>query len=164
MKFLHHGIWLVIAALLQVTLLGGIEVFGISPNLFLVFTVVIGFLCGRLQGMVTGMVFGLVYDILVGRFIGTSMFSFLFIGYFSAVFSDRYYAQPSFYIFSLMAAAATLIAGVVYLVPNSVVYNASILLTVFRIIIPECIYNGLLIIPVVFLANRTLALCGIRKI
>lgn len=164
MKILHHGIWLLLAVFLQVTLLEGIAVFGISPNMFLVFTVVIGFLCGRFQGMMTGMVFGLVYDVLIGRFIGTSMLSFLFIGYFSAVFSDRFYSQPDFYVFSGMAVAATFIAGIVYLVPNSVVYNTNIFTAIFRIILPESIYNAILIIPAVVLINKTLTLCGIRKI
>lgn len=163
MKFLHHGIWLLIAALLQVTLLESIAVLGVSPNLFLIFTVLIGFLCGRLQGIVAGMIFGLVYDIIIGRFIGTSMLSFLIIGYFSAVFSDRYYAQPSLYIFSLMAVAATFIEGIIYLVPNSIVYNTNIFKALFKLILPGSIYNGLLIIPVTFIINKTLDLCGIRK-
>lgn len=164
MKVLHHGIWLAAAVLLQVTLLNAIAVFGISPNIFLVFTVLIGFLCGRFQGMVTGMIFGLVFDLCVGRFIGTSMLSFMFIGYFSAVFSDRYYAHPPFYIFCLIAAAAALIAGVVYLVPNMLIYDAGVIKSLIRIVIPECLYNALLIIPMVPMVDKTLALCGIRKI
>lgn len=162
MKLLHHGIYLLLAAILQVTWLAGLSVFGVSPNLFLVIVVVIGFMCGRIQGVFTGVVFGLVFDILVGRFIGTNMLSFLIIGYLSAMVSDRFYSMPSFYVFMLMAAAATVISGLFYAVVCFAVYHVGVV-TALKTTLIECIYNSILILPVIPLVKRTLPLVRTGK-
>ena len=100
MKLLHHVVWLILIAILQPALINALSVFGVNGNVFLLFIVLIGFFCGRMQGMLCGILFGLVYDIYVGRFIGTDMLIYLFIGYFSAVVSDRFYGRPNIYVFS----------------------------------------------------------------
>lgn len=157
MKLLHHGIYLLIAAVLQVTWLSGISVFGVTPNIFPVLVMVIGFMCGRIQGIFTGLVYGLVFDILVGRFIGTNMLSFIIIGYASAVISDRFYSMPPFYVFMLMGAAAAAIYGMFYAVLCIAQYSASVI-GIVRIILIECAYSSILAVPVAYLLKRTLAL------
>lgn len=162
MKLLHHGIYLLLAAILQVTWLAELSVFGVSPNLFLVIVVAIGFMCGRIQGVFTGMVFGLVFDILVGRFIGINMLCFLVIGYLAAMISDRFYSMPSFYVFMLMAAAATVISGLFYAVVCFAVYHIGVG-AVLKTILIECAYNSILILPVILLVKRTLPLVRAGK-
>lgn len=164
MKVLHHGAWLILSVILQATLLSAIAIFGISPNIFLVSVVLIGFLCGRYQGMICGMVFGFCYDILVGRFIGVSMLEFMLIGYFSAVFSDKYYKEPPMYVLSVIVLCASCIAGIFCFFINTLFYDAGLIYSCFRIVLPESVYSALLTFPIGYLMKKTLSLCGMNKI
>lgn len=140
----------------------GIEVFGVEPNLFLAVVVVIGFMCGRIQGLFAGLAYGLIFDITVGRFIGTSVIAFMLIGYLAAVVSDRFYSMPAFYIFSLMAAAATVLFGLFYSVISCTVYGGGVM-QLLATTLKSCIYNAVIIIPVMLLMRKTLSLCSDRK-
>lgn len=162
MKLLHHGIYLVLAAILQVTLIDGLSVFGAAPNLFLIIVVIIGFMCGRIQGMFTGIVFGFVFDILVGRFLGLNMLCFMIIGYLSAMASDRFYVAPSLYVFMLYTAAATALSGLFYAVPCIAVYHSGIL-SLVKITLIECVYNSIVALPLTLILKRTLPLVHAGK-
>lgn len=165
MKILHHGAWLVLAVILQTLILNNISFFGVHADLFLVLAASIGFLCGRVQGTVCGIIFGLIYDFFVGRIIGIDMAAFALIGFFSAVVSDRYYNNPSFYVFMLLGAAATVAAELLYMIPYIAVIGGGIKITsVIRTIGIEAVLNGILILPLIWCIKKTMELFKIKNI
>ncbi|HIV85274.1 MAG TPA: rod shape-determining protein MreD [Candidatus Monoglobus merdigallinarum] len=164
MKILHHGLWLIIIIILQSAIINDLTVFGVSANLFLVFTALIGFLCGRVQGTVCGIVFGLVYDIYVGSFIGVSALSFAVVGYFSAVLSDRFYGGPGFYVFMCLGAAAVAVNECICLIPYSVsIQNVASLGSAVRNIGINALLSAVLILPMLWLVNRTLNIFKLKN-
>ena len=164
MKLLHHVVWLILIAILQPALINALSVFGVNGNVFLLFIVLIGFFCGRMQGMLCGILFGLVYDIYVGRFIGTDMLIYLFIGYFSAVVSDSFYGRPNIYVFSAMAAGATIAAEIIYLIPYSMFCEGSFVwISAVRIIFIETVLNAVLVLPMLWFIEKTLVWFKIKK-
>lgn len=165
MKLLHHVLWFIAIILLQVTLVNAIAIFGISPNLFLIYVVLIGFFCGRMRGMVCGMVFGLAFDIVIGRLIGTNMLVYMFLGYFAAKFSDRFYVAPNVLLFAAMVFVATIISDLVYLLPYSLEFSGVKLGTeILRTILPEGLFSGVLTIIIVPILKMTLTGFRLTKI
>lgn len=157
MKLLHHVIWLIVITILQVTLVNAIAIFGVRPNLFLIYIVLVGFLCGRMRGMAWGMVFGLACDIVIGRLIGTNMIIFMFLGYISAKFSDNFYVMPNLLVFAIMVVVATIVSGTIYLLPYSIEFNGvKISSEIFRTVLPESIYNGVIAIIILPILKMTL--------
>ncbi|MCR5610101.1 MAG: rod shape-determining protein MreD, partial [Lachnospiraceae bacterium] len=57
-KTLATVIIVLIAYLLQTTLIQGIALGGVMPNLILLVTAYVGYINGRVSGTITGMVFG----------------------------------------------------------------------------------------------------------
>ena len=54
----------------QATWMHHITVFGLMPNLIIIWVVFVGFLSGKEKGLITGLFVGLIQDILFGRLIG----------------------------------------------------------------------------------------------
>ena len=63
---------------------------GITPNLILMFSCIVGFMRGRRSGMLTGFFGGMLIDIMNGQIIGLTPLIFLFAGYFNGFFYKEY--------------------------------------------------------------------------
>ncbi len=145
MKYLFYGIWLIVLSVLQPTLMRDISVFGVAPNLFLCFVIVIGFLRGRNEGAVIGGIFGLMYDLLIGRLIGVNCLIYLYLGLGAGVLSQSFFSGGKKLFAVLSAAVATLIAALVYYVALRFSLGEVSFGTVFfRIGILEAIYNAVM--------------------
>ncbi len=163
MKALHNIIWLLIIVILQPILISSLRVFGVAADLFLCFAALNGFHSGRVQGAVWGMIFGLALDICVGRFVGANMIALALAGYLAAVFSDRFYGEPPFYVLMSMGAVEAVICSLVYLVPYSVAGDGIAPLAALRIFLVGAALNAVLILPVEWCFKRTLGLMKIQN-
>lgn len=70
----------VIAYVLQTTIISDFNILGVAPNLFLVTTCGIAFLFGSTIGGVVGFIFGLLFDLTYGRAFGLYAFLGMHIG------------------------------------------------------------------------------------
>lgn len=143
LNFIFYTVWLLILAVLQTTVAQWIGMFGISPNLFLVFIVSAAFLRGKAAGAVCGAVFGLVFDMLIGRLIGINALIFMYVGFFSGILCERFINGTG----SIMAAVAILalsaISGIIYYIAYSMVYgDIGFWRALIRVVIPEAIYTS----------------------
>jgi len=92
------------------------------------------------------------------------MLIYLFIGYFSAVVSDRFYGRPNIYVFSAMAAGATIAAEIIYLIPYSMFCEGSFVwISAVRIIFIETVLNAVLVLPMLWFIEKTLVWFKIKK-
>ena len=68
------------AFLLQCTVFNAVAIFGVTPNIVLVLTVIYSFFFEKLDGLVIGVIFGIIQDIFFGQVIGISALIYLLIG------------------------------------------------------------------------------------
>ena len=55
---------------LQSNFFSWFNIAGIKPNLFIIFTLIIGIFIGKLYGATMGIIFGLLLDIILGKALG----------------------------------------------------------------------------------------------
>ena len=85
--------FLLIAAafILQSSILTGLSLGGIVPNLLIILTSSFGIMRGRKEGMLVGFICGIFVDIFFGNFIGFYALVYTFIGYLNGIFSSMFY-------------------------------------------------------------------------
>ena len=76
--------------LIQVTFGNAIGIGGITPNLLIILPVLFGFFKGRNEGMLVGFLSGVMYDLFFSSLFGFSALVFVYIGYFSGFFYQKY--------------------------------------------------------------------------
>ncbi len=70
----------IIAFLLQCTVFNAVAVFGVTPNILLVLTIIYSFFFERIDGLIISVIFGIVQDLFFGQVIGISALIYLLIG------------------------------------------------------------------------------------
>ena len=164
MKVLHHGLWLLALVILQ-PIINSLSIFEITPCTFMLFGLLTGLLCGRIQGLACGFVFGLVYDLFIGRFVGVNAFIFMLLGYVGGVLSDRVYSLPYFLTLGVFVICATVLSEICYYIIYSMEYpGTGFWFTVYRTILPCCIYNTVVGLIMWKLMTKTLKLCRIKTV
>ena len=143
MQIVFYGIWLILLAVFQPTLVRELAIWGIAPNLFLCFIVMTGFFRGKTEGAVCGMIFGLVYDLMIGRIIGVSSLSYLYIGFAAGFLSERFFSGGKRLAGTVTVAAGTLAAALIYYLARLMVRgDIGFVTAIFRTAFPEAIYNA----------------------
>lgn len=143
MKILFYLLWLILLSILQPTFARGIAIWGIAPNLFLCFVVLIGCFRGASEGAVCGMVFGLVYDLLVGRMIGVSSLIYLYLGLGAGLLGAGFFSNGKQLAGCFGAVAGTIAAGLVYYMARTATGgDIGFVTAMFRISLIEALYNG----------------------
>ena len=60
----------IIIYLMQSNFFNWFNIAGVKPNLFIVFTLLIGIFIGKIYGASTGIIFGLLLDLFIGKALG----------------------------------------------------------------------------------------------
>ncbi len=108
MRFFWLGLFLLIANVLQTTLLPGFWPLGQGPDLILILVVFYAFLRGSREGARFGLVAGLLTDIVAGKYIGLNAGSKLLVGYLMGLFATKLYKE-NYFVPIMTIAGATLI-------------------------------------------------------
>ena len=88
---------LIVAFIVQGTVLSRLPVIGCAPNLILIITCTYGYCEGEIPGMTAGMFGGLLIDIFFGEVIGFNALVLVVAGYLSAIWKSWFYSDD-FYI------------------------------------------------------------------
>lgn len=144
MKATVHGIFLLLFSVLQATWLNAAQVFGVKPNLFLVYIVIVCFFCGKGEGAAIGAVFGLFLDIITGRLLGMNTVLGMMTGFFTAYLCERVFRTSNVLIVMLTAAAFTLLYETAYYAAAFIliIKNADFSYVMQHTILPETLYNA----------------------
>ncbi len=165
MQMVFCLVWLLILTILQSTVVREIDIWGIAPNLFLCFVVLLGFSRGRTEGAICGGVFGLVYDILIGRMIGINALCYLYLGFASGFLSERFFIGQKRMASMLTAVIGTILSGIVYYIARTTMHgDLGFLTAIFRIGLPEAIYNGCICFLLSFPVTGLMKLMRIKRI
>lgn len=155
MKVALHGGFLLLCSVLQATWLNYISVFDVKPNLFLVYIIVLSFFCTKMEGAVVGAIFGLVLDIIIGKIIGVNTVFSLLVGFTVALFCERIIRKNSVLITALSVMVITIVyESVYYLFAFLFAHGMGYWNALGGIILPECIFNAIVSIPVYYILRK----------
>lgn len=160
-RILVYTFVILLIATLQCTLLEYVRVFGVKPNLILIFTISVALLRGNVEGAAVGFFAGLSQDMLTGKVLGVYALLGLYLGLLIGSVNKRLYRENILVIifFSFVSTAAY----------EFVIYAAGVLLPALLsgapesayishalrgIILYEAIYNSVVAIFVYLLVIR----------
>ena len=122
-------------------------IYGVKPNLFIVFVLIIGLFMGRKYGLCFGIGIGLLIDFLIGRNIGVSSVMLGIVGLIGG-YIDKNFSKDSRIMFIAIVAITTIVFELgQYLVQSYILsYNLTDMNVFIKILSIEIIYNILLTI------------------
>lgn len=146
----------VVLVLLQICVTPMIKIWGINYNFALVCIVVFSCLCGGKTAIFNGAVLALIYDIYISKVPGTYFLIYFIIAVLVQTISKHMFNR-NFWISVLFVVISTLISELliywIFYAFNSMAYNS---LALSKIILPQCLINALLCIPVFWLFKSVL--------
>lgn len=100
-RFIISFISIIILYALQCTLFASaLSVAGITPNLILMFTCIVGYMRGRSSGIFTGFFSGLLVDIMAGKIIGFTALLYMLAGFLNGIFHKEYVKEQLIFRYS----------------------------------------------------------------
>ena len=119
---------------------------GVSPNLFIIFTIFIGLFLGKTTGFSLGIVFGLFLDFFIGKRIGLNAIMLSVAGLVGGIL-DKSFSKESRITFMTMTFAVTILCEIINYTLQIIILNVEPMFIRFmEITIIEAIYNAILII------------------
>ena len=131
---------------LQINLFSWFNIYGVSPNLFIILVLIIGLFIGKKVGLALGIVLGLYIDVVNGKIFGQVALMLGIVGLLGE-YLDKSFSKESRITLMLMVASTTIIYEVGIYIINIIKLNASIELALFlKIRAIETIYNTIITI------------------
>ncbi len=132
---------LILAILLQSTLLQSLALAGVVPNLTLALVAVMGYLRGRKFGVIVGFLTGLAIDVLFFPTVGVNSFLYMLIGYLAG-FCGRISFRSGFTCSFFLVGGADLIFGISFFILEFMLRGQTQFAWYFRrVILPEVCYT-----------------------
>ena len=140
MKNILTYVTLLLLIVLQSTILNGIEVLHIMPNIILVFVVCYSMYAEPVKAVIVSIVAGLVTDILQSHHVGLTALMLMFISLaLSVMCSD--YIRSNLFTVVIAVIASTLIFESVYGILVYVLFNKMTLGYMMKVVLLETVYN-----------------------
>lgn len=140
-------LWIVFLLILQIGLFSSLKLFGVKPDLLLIFVVLEGLYRGTVRGAQVGLLAGFMQGIISGRFLGMFALAKAISGYFAGLLTMKFFRE-SIYIPLLAVWTATIVHELVVWAilrifhPSGEAYG--FVASLFNIILPTAVYNTLL--------------------
>lgn len=147
-KIVITGILILFSFLLQTSVFSFFSLFGVVPNIILLFVISVALINGSMSAMIVGFLCGLLMDIMYGTTLGVYAFFYMCLGYVNGYFHILFFAEASFMPFILVFVNDCIYHILTYLVfffPQGK-WNFSFYL--WKNIIPELIYTTILTLVV----------------
>ncbi|MBE7011443.1 MAG: rod shape-determining protein MreD [Ruminococcaceae bacterium] len=144
MKGILHTVYLLIAIILSTTLFAAMDLFGVKPNMFIIYLVIAGFYVSQKEAIWLGMIYGLFYDIIVGHCLGLNGILFMFECFFTVLFCENMIRRSNVVISAIAIVWWTiLIEGI-----NALFSPVNGILHILYVIGIEAVYNSVLMLIV----------------
>ena len=131
---------------LQVNFFPFFTIFGISPNLLVIFILFVGLFTNQIVGMSFSVIFGLLIDFTYSKEIGVTAMMLCCIAYLASYF-DKNFSKDNKLTIIIMVMASTVIFEVGrYLIDSVIINYEREMIAFMKILIIEVIYNVLLTI------------------
>lgn len=132
---------IIVSFFLQCTVMKGIAIGSVSPNLLVVLCVSIGLMCGRSSGLFAGFFTGLLVDLFYSYYPGVHAAFYMYLGFASGFFYKIYY-EDDIKVPVLLAVAGDLAYNfLTYVCLFLLQGNTDLFFYLRRVILPEVIYT-----------------------
>jgi rod shape-determining protein MreD len=148
----------VIAVILQTLLVSQISVLGVTADLFLILTVIVGLALGSLEGAVFGFFAGIVHDTVYFQTLGIHALIFVLVGYFVGMFRARFQTVNLWAVFILTIVSSFAAQFTFGLLQYAMQPRVSFFTLVGTQMIPGAVFDALISVPVYILLVRVRAL------
>ncbi len=135
------GFLIILFFIIQTTLIQGLSLASITPNLLLILTFVSGFMRGKRSGLWVGFFAGLLIDMYYGQIIGHNALIYMYIGYLNGFFNKLFYDEDITLPLALICGSDFLYGFSVYVIRFLLRNRLDVSFYMTRIIVPELIYT-----------------------
>jgi len=152
MKIAIHFVFFLLFSAIQPTWLSNLKVFGVVPNIFLIYTVIISCYAERKEAAVIGAVSGYILDILIGKIWGLYSILGMILGFSIASFFDKLIGKRNLVMTFILVFLSTILVEFLYYLISA--NSMSISHAILMVILPECVYNLFASIPLFLLIKK----------
>ena len=156
MKILLKGAIIVVALLIQLTLINSITVLGLKPDLIMVVVVVFSLLKGEKEGAISGFASGLLQDIFSASLLGINALAKTVIGFTCGILKEEIFHEHILFIIPVITFIASFMQSIlIFLLLRAFGLEYNLAWSLKQIALPEALYSSLLS-PFIFLAINKL--------
>jgi len=159
MKILLKSAIIVVALLIQLTLINSITILGLKPDLIMIVVVVFSLMKGEKEGTISGFASGLLQDIFSIGLLGINAFAKTVIGFTCGLLKEKVFHEHILFLIPIITFIASLIQSIlIFLLLRAFGIEYSLAWSLKQVALPEALYSSLLS-PFIFLAiNKLLQL------
>ena len=133
---------------LQANFFSWFTIFGIKPNLFIIYILFIGLFGNRGMGITYGSITGIFLDLLFEEKIGVNLIALSLIGIIATIF-DKNFSKDSRITIMFMVFGTTIIFEIISYFTRYILYSVNVeVLNFIKILLVEIVYNILITIVV----------------
>jgi rod shape-determining protein MreD len=140
-KIIFYSLFIILFLLLQTTLMKYVTVYGVRPNLLIVFVILTALIRGNVEGGTVGFFAGLAADMLFGGLLGFHALMGMFTGIAAGSVNRRLFRENLLVAVFFTFVYSVLYEMVVYILNNIMGGNLDLVYPLTRIILPEAAYN-----------------------
>jgi rod shape-determining protein MreD len=141
LKLLFYFFYIILFLVLQTTLLDYAAIYGIKPNLIVVFIIVTALVRGNVEGGAVGFFSGLAMDMLFGTVLGFYALLGLYLGIAAGSVNRRLFRENLLVVLFFTFMYSVIYELVVYILNTIMSGNIELLYPLTGIILPEASYN-----------------------
>ncbi|MBA7490783.1 hypothetical protein ES702_01326 [subsurface metagenome] len=156
MKILLKGAIIVVALLIQLTLINSITILGLKPDLIMVVVVVFSLLKGAKEGTISGFASGLLQDIFSTGLLGINALAKTVIGFTCGILKEKIFYEHILFLIPVITFIASFMQNILILFLLRVFgIEYGLAWSIKQIALPEALYSSLLS-PFIFLVINKL--------
>ncbi len=148
LKALFYSFFILLILTIQTTLLDYIAIYGVKPNILIVFVIVCALLRGDAEGSAVGFFAGLALDLMSGGLIGFYALLGYLLGVLSGSVNKRMFRDNILVVLFFTFVYSIAYETIVYILNNIMSGEMNLIYPFTRIILPEALYNCVSAIPV----------------
>ena len=163
MRAVIYTISVILLTALQTTLINCLQIFGVKPNLLLVFVVCVALLGGSIEGGMVGLLCGVIADVVGHGAFGINSLAYLYVGVVVGYLCINFFRGGAIVAIGFVF-GTSIVCGLLYYAFTYLMWgDTNLFLVLLRRIIPETIYNTAITLPIYFLFKRIDFRLGVRK-
>ena len=151
MKILLKGAIIVVALLIQLTLINSITILGLKPDLILVVVVIFSLLKGEKEGTISGFASGLLQDIFSTGLLGINALVKTVIGFTCGILREKIFHEHILFLIPVITFIASFIQSIlIFFLLRTFGIEYNLIWSLKQVALPETLYSSLLS-PFIFL-------------
>lgn len=141
LKGLFYFCFIIILLLIQTTLLNHVVIYGVKPNIIIVFVIITALIGGHIEGGTAGFFAGLAQDMLFGNILGFYALLGLYLGISAGSINRRLFRENLLVVLFFTFVYSVVYETVVYILNTIMSGQINLIYPLMRIILPEAAYN-----------------------